>query len=248
MKTRYFSMAIVFSMFLLAGCTSDGPAPTKSASLGIKFSSSALVAAGANSGRMSATDFLLTGFSVSVADVVIEENSGNDGESDGNNNDGRKAKKEDKNEGAEAEDIVLPGPFLLDLASGSASIEQVAVYPGTFKKIDFTFSPSSSADFGGSSIVIAGDYTMADGSVVSVLLQSDFDQQIQLPLANGGVTVANNSSVDLSVTLDANGLLSTVDLASAMIVGGTITINKANNADLLAQFETVLSQYIDVED
>lgn len=251
MKTKYLSLVIVLSLFLVSGCIPDGPALTKSASLGVKFYSSASANGASSNGRIVTTGFKLTDFSVNLIELVIEENSGNDVESEGNDQNDKNDKndgKEDKNDGTEAEDVFLPGPFPLDLTSGSAFIEKVEVYPGTFKKINFTFDPSSNADFVGSSIVIAGDYTMPDESVIPVLLLSDFDGQIQLPLANGGVTVANNSSVDISITLDAQNLLSSVDLSSATVKNGKIAIDKTNNADLLAQFEENLSQFIDVED
>ena len=102
--------------------------------------------------------------------------------------------------------------------------------------------------FGGNSIIVNGTYHKSDGSVLPVILKSDFNKQIQLPLADGGITVTANSSVTVSIVLDIPSWLNSLDLSSAVVSNNEILIDKINNKELLQLFETNLTSNIEVED
>lgn len=198
----------------------------------------------------------LTGANVNIADLQIEENSGNDVEQQvgdqqiggKESNEGKESKsKESENEGKDSEDILLAGPFSLDISNGDAIIDQIDVYPGTFKKVDFTFQLNSNTPFNGHSIAIAGNYVATDGSIIPFVLYSDFAKQIQLPLADGGITVQSNSKVSISIVFDLNNWLGSLDLQGATITDGKIVIDHMNNPSLLAEFEAKVAANIDVE-
>jgi hypothetical protein len=184
---------------------------------------------------------------VNIANLQIEENSGNDGENVGggdNETGGNDVEGGNENDNG---DIVLAGPYSLDIASGSASIGQVNIYPGTFKKVDLDFQTSSSSTYNGSSIFITGTYTDNSGTIIPFKIYSSFAQQVQLPIAGNGITVAANSMVTIDIVFDVNAWLTGLDFASATITNGVILINSANNTSLLTTFELNLSKYIDAE-
>jgi hypothetical protein len=135
----------------------------------------------------------------------------------------------------------------LDVIDGKLTIGQVSVYPGTFKKVDFTFLINNDVAFGGNSIIVSGSYQKTDGTVFHVILNSDFNQQVQLPLANGGTIVAANSTVALSIVLDIPAWINCLNLSSAVVSNNEILIDKTNNPDLLKLFEANLITGIEVE-
>lgn len=264
MKTRvisYFGALLVMgSLLSFTGCMKNN---AKNSSL--KITASSLKSAnmhqsGIVPGQIQLTSGMLrlTSANISIAGLQIEENSGNDvqqqvgdqqqggvedhGGSEANDN-------EKKNEGTETgnEDILLPGPFSLDISGGNALIDQVNVYPGTFKKVDFSFQASNIAPFNGHSIVIKGKFVTANSSTTLFILQSDFVKQVQLPLANGGITVKSNSTVSVSIVFDLKAWLGNLDLTGVTLTNGKIIINKMNNASLLAAFEANVAANIDVE-
>lgn len=193
---------------------------------------------------------------VNVDKIRIEENSGMDVEQQGDNNTGDQGGPDNElggpdNEksGPEAEqDIVLNGPFALDITNGEAAIQSVDVYPGTFKKVDLTLSINTASPFNGKTIVISGSFTPTGGSAVPVNLKSEFSQEIQMPIAGGGITVPDNSTVAVTITFNLAGLFDKVDLTSAQISNGEILIDSANNTALLSAFESNLAKYVDVEE
>jgi hypothetical protein len=188
---------------------------------------------------------------VNIGNVQIEENSGNDvqqtGEngSDGGNDNG--GGSEGGGSESDNSDIYLAGPFGLDISSGQASIGQVSVYPGTFKKVNFSFQPSSTEGFNGQSIVVTGQYNITGGGSIPFTINSLYSLHIQSPLANNGVTVLNNSTVDISIVFDLTAWLSDLDFANAQVTNGNILIDANNNTNLLSAFEAYLSANIDVE-
>lgn len=184
---------------------------------------------------------------VNIANLQIEENSGNDGQNVGggdNESGGKDAEGGNENNNG---DIILAGPYSLDIASGSASIGQVSIYPGTFKKVDLNFQTSSSSTYNGNSIFITGTYTDNSGTIIPFKIYSSFTQQVQLPLAGNGITVAANSSVTIDIVFDVNAWLTGLNFSSATITNGEIVINSTNNTTLLTIFESNLSKYIDAE-
>ncbi len=192
---------------------------------------------------------------VNIANLQIEENSGNDVEQTGNNNDGGNDKSGifggSKSEGSDNEsdngDIILAGPYSLDISTGTAKIDQVSVYPGTFKKVDFIYQVNNNNLFNANSIVITGNYIKTDGTIIPFTIKSTFSQMVQLPLTNNGVTVNVNSTVNISIVFDIQNWLSNLDFAGVQISGNEIIIDGSNNTTIYNDFNTCLLNYVDSE-
>lgn len=243
-------MVLAAILFIVSGCAKDSNL-NKSSLLAVNLSTIKNAALNNTWTKGTTTSaFTLNSAKVSISDLVIEENSGNDVEQQGEHNDGGNDAENDSNNetGGEKDDVILPGPYMLDVLNGSLSIDQVAVYPGTFKKLDFKFNVSNEAGFGGNSIVVKGSYQKPDGTAVPVTLRSDFHQQIQLPIANSGITVAANNAITLTIVLDIQSWINTIDLSGAILTNNEIIIDKTINADLLTLFESNLASSIEVED
>lgn len=243
-------MVLAAILFIVSGCAKDSNL-TKSSLLAVDLSTVKSAALNNTGTKGTATSaFTLNSAKISISDLVIEENSGNDVEQQGDHNDGgNDAEASGDNEaGGEKDDVILPGPYMLDVLNGSLSIDQVAVYPGTFKKVDFKFNVSNEAAFGGNSIVVKGSYQKSDGTAVPVTLRSDFSLQVQLPIADPGIIVASNSSVTITIIIDIPSWINKLDLSSAIVVNNEIIIDKTNNPDLLNLFEANLASLIEVED
>jgi len=219
---------------------------------------------------------------INIADLVIEENSGendeqidndddqNDNDQDGDFQNGDQDEENDieddddsidnqnEQEGdfeygeqdstdgayeADTPDILAAGPFALDISSGQAIIGTFDIYAGTFRQIDFTYTPID-----GRSVVISGEFTADAGSPVSFSLESAFAEQVQMLLSGGGITVASDSTVELTVVFDLAEWLADVDFSGAQLTDGQILINGNSNPELLASFEAKLAQYVEVED
>lgn len=193
---------------------------------------------------------------VNIDQVRIEENSGFDVEQQGDHNDGEQGGPDNEMGGPDNEqggleadqDIIVTGPFALDISNGDAVIQSVDVYPGTFKKVDLTFSINTAPPFNGKTIVINGTFVPDSGTPVSMALKSEFAQEIQTPIAGGGITVADNSTVAVTVAFDLAGWFDKVDLTTAQVANGEIIIDNAHNTALLAAFEANLGKYVDVEE
>ncbi len=196
---------------------------------------------------------------INITDLRIEENSGNDVEQQGGANDGDQGGVDNEAEGGKEEnsgiedsldtaDITAAGPFNLDISSGQSLIGSFDVYPGTFRKVDFTFTPNVNDPFYGKTIVISGEFTSDGGTVTSFTLKSEFSKQIQTQIAGTGITVAANSTVEVNVVFDLAGWFGNIDFPSAQIVNGLIQIDTANNATLLTAFEANLAKNVEVEE
>jgi hypothetical protein len=142
-----FSVSIVF----ISGCKKSNPYSNTSIT---KSSSTVMKATISNKTTNTTMDIIpvlggqlnVQTAWINIANLQIEENSGNDVEQDGEHNDGDQ--NEDNNEtedgkedSLDASDIMIAGPFNLDISSGQALIGSFDVYPGTFRKIDFSFIP-----------------------------------------------------------------------------------------------------------
>lgn len=248
-------MVLAVMLFIVSGCAKENSNTSKSSTLALNLSTvkgAALNNAGTKGTTAGA--FTLSSSRISISGLVIEENSGNDVEQQGNHNDGGNDGGKDMENntaieaGVENSDVTLPGPYVLEVVNGTMSIDQVAVYPGTFKKVDFNFNISNEAAFGGNSIVIKGSYQKPDGTSVPVTLKSDFSRQVQLPVANGGITVTANSTITLTVVLDIQSWINNLDLSGAILTNNEIIIDKNVNADLLKLFEANLESSIEIED
>src|SRR6185436_8484670 len=115
-------------------------------------------------------------------------NSQGEGE---NEKDGEGGENETGSESeTDSEDIILTGPFVIDIATGGAVLGSAAVYPGTFAKADLAFQLTSEPPLSGDSIYVTGTYYAGSSAGVPVTLASRFNQSIQVALAAGGITVA----------------------------------------------------------
>lgn len=243
--------AIAFIVLLWGGvaCTPGGVAPNKSSNLVMK--ATGIPTSTATSGRIASVNGIsLTSAMVNIATLRIEENSGNDVQQGGtnNSNDGKDSNDGTSgSEGSEQEDILLPGPYAMNINDGVATLDQISVYPGTFKKVNFDFQVNSDTPFNGNSISIEGNFTAQDGTIIPFAIKSKFSKQIQLPLANGGITVASNSTAAITIVFDINSWLNGIDFSSAVSTNGVVIIDDNNNQSFLNTFEDNLSQFIDLE-
>ena len=160
----------------------------------------------------------ITSAVINISDLHIKEDSGND-------------------------DVILEGPYTIELDKGIVTFDRVDMFTGTYKKVNLIFQTSDSTTLNGHSILITGYYLTADGKTIPFNFCSDFTKQIQLPLLNDGVTVNENSTVSISFVFDANAWLSVLDFADAQIANGEIAIDNDNNTSLLSLFEANLSPH-----
>lgn len=245
MKTK--SLVTVFGMFLLAlsfsACNKNDiavipgtiqlNASTKSATV---KSAAIQIASGTLSLQTAA---------VEIQNLVIEENSGNDNQDEGNYNDGNESDSETNNVEYDGGDVVLPGPYVLDIVNGAATIDQVDVQPGTYKKVDFDFV--AGPENNGNSIVITGEYTSATGIATPFELTSDLSSTVQLPLTNS-INVSSGGTVSVSVVFDVQNWLSGLDFENASLTENKIIINAQQNTSLYNSFVAAVNQHIEIED
>ena len=247
MKTRrivMLALSLVVILFItISGCKKDN-AGVKSVTLNVKSSA---VKAGTTTSLeipLQIGSLKVLSANVNIADVKIEENSGEENQQGENNTGGND--NEGSNSEADNGDIGLPGPFALDISSGTSSLGQVSVYPGTFKKVNFQFIANTANPFNGKTIVISGNYIKPDGSIVPFTINSGFSEQVQLLIANGGIVATANSTQDIMILFDLNAWLN-LDFAGAQVTNGQIVIDNNNNVALLNSFNANVAANIDAE-
>jgi hypothetical protein len=195
----------------------------------------------------------------SVGRVHIEENTGEEGgekgggEKNGEGGEGEGGKGEGgKGEGGEGEnedDIDIDGPFAIDIATGGAVLQSVAVFPGTFRKVELTLHLETQAPFNGDSIVVSGQFQPSVGAAIPFTLRSHVVlDEMEVPIANGGVTVSSNTQVAFALTFDLAAMFAGMDMQSAVVEGGEITVDATHNTALLAIFEDNLRNSIEAEE
>ncbi|HEX5052450.1 MAG TPA: hypothetical protein VFZ65_11800 [Planctomycetota bacterium] len=195
-----------------------------------------------------------------VDQVVIEENTGENGGSQGGENEGEgqqerevrasnsESEGEQENEGGtagEAEDLVFEGPFSIDIATGGAVLGSLPVYPGTFKKAEIALRLAGDAPL--HSIRVEGTYSSMEAGTIPFTLRSHFLQPIQVPIANGGITVDAGAVMPIALTFDLAALFGGLEFATADVEGGRIVIDAEHNVHLLLAFETNLTTFVDCE-
>ncbi|MBN2601711.1 MAG: hypothetical protein JXR87_06950 [Candidatus Marinimicrobia bacterium] len=289
--TRSKSIFIIFGLVivLIWSFSCNNGSPTNSQKSPLKYTSKALMKAATSTSTSSGlSDIPVIGGTVNIqtaliniADLVIEENSGENDEQideeddqddndqegdfqdgdqdedqdDGDNEDidneddqdgdfeyGEQDSTDDEDE-SDIDDIIAAGPFALDISSGQALIGTFDVYAGTFKQINFAYKPID-----GKSVVISGEFTADAGLPVAFSLESAFAEEVQMLLSNGGIIVASDTTVELTVVFDLATWLADVDFNGAQITDGQILINGSSNPELLSAFEAKLAQYVEVED
>jgi len=176
--------------------------------------------------------------------VEIEENTGEGG--------GKKGKNDGEGKGGgkggeETDDIVLVGPFSLDIASGSAVLGSVMVFPGTFRQAELTLRVDPLPPMSDDSIQVTGLWHPSGGGAVPVSLHSELHTQIEVPIANGGIIVGANTVVSIELTFDLAAIFGNLDLSTAVVENGEILIDATHNVALLGQFEHNVASFVELE-
>ena len=170
-----------------------------------------------------------------------EEQGG--GHHEGNEHEGGEHGNENEND---EEDVVLEGPFAIDIASGGAVLQSAAVFPGTFRRAEIELHLEGGTPFDGDSIEIQGQFQpTGGGGAVPFTLRSHLVRELEVPIANGSVTVASNSTVSFTVTFDLAAMFAHLDLHSAVVEGGAIAIDDSHNTAMLAAFEHDLEEALE---
>jgi hypothetical protein len=149
------------------------------------------------------------------------------------------------NEHEDEVEVVIEGPFAIDIASGGAVLTTVVVSPGTFRRAQLELHLEAAAPFDGDSIVIQGQFQPTGGSAIPFTLRSRLLRELEVPIANGGVTVANNAEVAFTVTFDLAAMFAHLDLHGAVVESGAIAIDDSHNATVLAAFEHNLDEALE---
>ena len=177
---------------------------------------------------------------INFGNVNLQENTGNDGEGQFNGGSTSTSGNESSTQTSDSSNVILPGPYALNIATDTITLSQVQVFPGTFKKVDLTFMVKNDTGFKGNSIVIKGQFKPTIGATLPFILESKFAKQIELKLTNG-ITVSANSKVSIAIVFSLNKWLGTIDLTQAVQTSGMILIDNTHNQGTLKTFESVLS-------
>ncbi len=240
---------IVMVMMLFSSCKNE--ASGTPGTLQLKATTPKLFLKSGVLASVGGTTITLDAAKVEIKNLRVEENSGNDvqnqsgGQSGSTGSDGKDvAETSSPAETGSAGDLLLSGPYLLDIINGSASIDQVTVQPGTYKKVNFDFYAGNENN--GHSISLSGLFTNAQGGIVPFTLTSDFAGTVQLPLAGSGLQVSSGGTSTISILFDVNNWLSSLDLGTATQANGKITISNNENQGLYLAFITELSKHIEI--
>lgn len=243
----WFSAVFMIALFVV-GCKNDNSNPTqplqKNSNLLLKIGNKVTTGNIVTSGG----ELIISSFYISLSKVSLQENSGFDGEYQGDNNDGNDNETKNENNENDASDIVISGPFNLDIASGIAELGSVNVYPGVFKKVDLNFITSSQNPFNNYSIVVNGNYKKQNGELIPFTIRSKFSNIYETLIANGGITVNSNSTVTVIVEFNFNNIFGNMDFSNAVATNGIIKIDEQNNTALLQTFERNLNNSIEIEE
>lgn len=243
MKTqlKFSSILLVGVAILFTNCTgSTGKVP---GSLNLKAASLKIGAVPA----ATISNVSLTSAIVQIQNLVIEENTGNNSQSNMENNtdsnlpDGaaESVKSTEKDDG----NIMLSGPYVLDVLSGNALIDNVSLQPGNYKQVNFSFVPNKA---NAHSIVITGNFNK-NGVLIPFTITSDITNSIQLPLSGIGLTITTGTTSSLSIVFDVNAWIKNLDFSTATITNNSINISSTENQPLYTVFISALATNIDTE-
>lgn len=236
---------IVAGLFFAACNKSEPTSPSalsKSSKIMLKAGIKSTLSGSSSNIPVTGGNLSLSSFNVNISKIQIQENSGFDGEQQGeNNNGGTEA------EGIENADIILNGPFNLNIASGSVEVGSFDVYPGTFKQVDLYFSTTVNQPYNGNSIIIDGNLTNQAGSTIPVILKSKFAKNFQTLISGSGITVTQNTTLPVTMVFDFNKMFTNLDFSSAIVTDGTIIIDDTHNSQLLTTFENNLNSSVELE-
>ena len=172
----------------------------------------------------------------SIDSVKIEEHT----EGDDDDEHGEHGTDNESGDDGDDEEIVMHGPFTVDIASGEVELGTVSVFPGTFTKVEVELRPNGQPH----SIVITGSYEATAGGSTPFTLHSAFSGDFEAPLAGGGLTISEKSVVPIIVSFDLAGMFDGLDFAGATVSGGEILIDDTNNPALLQAFEAQLEDCV----
>jgi len=226
-------IAALASVLAMAGChNSTNPKPERTAHVLLTVIPSTSGAAGLQGIAVPLGTLDVQVARVYVGQFTIQENSGGEGDVQDSVDEGG---------GEDLPDILVAGPFDLDIAGGAAFIDTVSVYPGVFRKTDVSFTLNDQSPFNGMSILIGGHYTPQGGTIVPFALRSGFTAETECGLVGDSIVVHNDTLVPVSVSFGVPGWLENLDFAHAQVTSDTIFIDSTHNTDLLAAFEAALS-------
>ncbi len=247
MNSKGFALvlgAIFITALLFSACNKSDP----TSPLSLKKSAVVMLKANGktNNGKITTSNgnITLSAFNINLSKINIQENSGFDGEQQGENKNGG---SESNGSETETPDLTLNGPFNFDVATGSVTIGNFDVYPGTFKQVDLYFLTENNPLFNGNSIVINGNFTNENGTEIPFALKSKFSKSFQTFIAGNGITVNQNSTVPITITFDFNKIFANMSFNGASITNGTILIDETNNYTLLQTFENNLNNSVELE-
>jgi hypothetical protein len=152
---------------------------------------------------------------------------------------------DEKNEFGNTADSLLTGPYLLDIFNGTASIDEVPIQPGAYKKVEFEFF--AGPDNNNHSLALSGTFTNAQGVPVPFTLTSEFSEIIHLPLVGRGLKVNSGNIISITILFDVSTWLNKLDFNTANQTNGKICITKEENRELYNAFLAQVSQHIDIE-
>lgn len=259
MKTQSILLRIILTLmigvaflilisFIFSGCKNEnsgtpGTLILEAGSPKLMLKSGTLVSAGGATLKLDVV-------TVEIKNLIVEENSGSDNQNQVGDQSGDttetsvdSGEKASSNAAADSGDLHLTGPFVLDVTNNTASIDQVSVLPGTYKKVDFEFYPGTENN--GHSIFISGTFTNSQGVCVPFTLVSNATDAIQLPLS--GISVSSGGTTTISIVFDVNNWLNDLDFNTATQANGQIAISSAENTGLYQAFMSVLAQHIDIQ-
>ncbi len=248
METRKiaYNILIIGLMLVLSNCkNNEGNATPGTLSL---KAASFKQGQSLKSASVLAGDITITKAVVNIQDLVIEENSGEKGNSQQGNNDkgsdGKDGAEKAKNSGEDGGDLKLAGPFVLDITNAAAQIDNVMLQPGTYKKVDFKFVPGTTPD--AHSIIIEGTIKL-NNAMVPFSIIVDTDNIVQLPLAGNGLSIISGVSSTLSIVFDVNLWIKNLDFSTATLNNNSINISSTGNPALYNAFIKAILENIDVE-
>lgn len=182
---------------------------------------------------------------VEIKNLKIEENSlQNNGNNRQSGDSGIQLGIDEKVEFGNTADSLLTGPYILNIFSGTASIDEVPIQPGAYKKVEFEFF--AGPDNNNHSIALSGTFTNAQGVPVPFTLISEFSEIIQLPLGRG-LKVNSGNIISITILFDVNNWLNELDFNKANQTNGKINITKDENSGLYSEFITQMLKHIDIE-
>lgn len=241
---------LVLITFIFSGCKNENSGTP--GTLILKAESPKLMLKSGTLASTGGATLKLDAFTIEIRNLIVEENSGNDNQNQvgdqtgGTVDSGNESPEKNGSEtSSDTGDLSLPGPFVLQILNGTASIDQATVSAGTYKKVDFEFYPGSENN--GHSIVISGTFTNSQGVTVPFSLLSDATQTIQLPLSGTGISVNSGGTTSIAIVFDVNSWLNKLDFNTANQVNGQITISNTENTGLYQAFMSALAQHIDIQ-